>query len=89
MLHRLVDAGNTVILIEHNIDVIKNADWLIDLGPGAGDKGGDLIATGTPEELAEHPASVTAPYLKAALNQSRAFAAQHQAAEEVELAGVS
>ena len=52
VLHRLVDAGNTVILIEHNIDVMKNADWLIDLGPGAGDKGGDLIATGTPEQLA-------------------------------------
>ncbi len=70
VLHRLVDAGNTVILIEHNIDVMKNADWLIDLGPGAGDKGGQLIATGTPEELAEHPSSVTAPYLKAALGTS-------------------
>ena len=69
VLHRLVDSGNTVILIEHNIDVMKNADWLIDLGPGAGDKGGQLIATGTPEELAGHPASVTAPYLKAALEQ--------------------
>ena len=88
VLHRLVDAGNTVILIEHNIDVMKNADWLIDLGPGAGDKGGQLIATGTPEELAEHPSSVTAPYLKAALEQSRTFAAQHTLAEEEELAGV-
>ena len=88
VLHRLVDAGNTVILIEHNIDVMKNADWLIDLGPGAGDKGGELIATGTPEQLAEHPASVTAPYLKAALDQSRAFAAQHQTAVEEELASV-
>ena len=87
VLHRLVDAGNTVILIEHNIDVMKNADWLIDLGPGAGDKGGQLIATGTPEELAEHPASVTAPYLKAALAQSRAFAAQQPRAEAEELAG--
>ena len=67
VLHRLVDAGNTVILIEHNIDVMKNADWLIDLGPGAGDKGGQLMATGTPEELARHTSSVTAPYLKAAL----------------------
>ena len=90
VLHRLVDAGNTVILIEHNIDVMKNADWLIDLGPGAGDKGGDLIATGTPEELAAHPSSVTAPYLKAALEQSRAFAAQRPAAGAAgeELAGV-
>ena len=71
VLHRLVDAGNTVILIEHNIDVMKNADWLIDLGPGAGDKGGGLIATGTPEELAEHQSSVTARYLKAALGAGR------------------
>ena len=88
VLHRLVDAGNTVILIEHNIDVMKNADWLIDLGPGAGDKGGELIAIGTPEDLAEHPTSVTAPYLKAALQQSRTFAAQRPAAEAEELAGV-
>ncbi len=89
VLHRLVDAGNTVILIEHNIDVMKNADWLIDLGPGAGDKGGELIATGTPEDLAEHPSSVTAPYLKAALDQTRAFAARGQASEaEEELAAV-
>ena len=87
VLHRLVDAGNTVILIEHNIDVMKNADWLIDLGPGAGDRGGQLIATGTPEQLAEHPTSVTAPYLKAALEHSRAYAGQHSPAEE-ELAGV-
>ena len=89
VLHRLVDAGNTVILIEHNIDVMKNADWLIDLGPGAGDKGGELIATGTPEQLAEHAISVTAPYLKAALGQSRAFAARHtETSAEEELAGV-
>ena len=89
VLHRLVDAGNTVILIEHNIDVMKNADWLIDLGPGAGDKGGELIATGTPEQLAEHASSVTAPYLKAALGKSRAFAAQHPRNEAEELAAVS
>ncbi len=83
VLHRLVDTGNTVILIEHNIDVMKNADWLIDLGPGAGDKGGQLIATGTPEELAEHPSSVTAPYLKAALEKSRTHASAHRATEEL------
>ena len=87
VLHRLVDAGNTVILIEHNIDVMKNADWLIDLGPGAGDKGGELIATGTPEELAEHPSSVTSPYLKAALKQYRTFAGRGEPQAE-ELAGV-
>ena len=88
VLHRLVDAGNTVILIEHNIDVMKNADWLIDLGPGAGDKGGDLIATGTPEELANHASSVTAPYLKAALDRTRVYAARHQPAEVQVLATV-
>ena len=87
VLHRLVDSGNTVILIEHNIDVMKNADWLIDLGPGAGDKGGQLIATGTPEELAEDPASVTAPYLKAAL-EGAPFVAGRTPLEDVELAGV-
>ena len=87
VLHRLVDTGNTVILIEHNIDVMKNADWLIDLGPGAGDKGGQLIATGTPEDLAEHHSSVTAPYLKAALQQSRAYAERGEVEAE-ELAGV-
>ena len=87
VLHRLVDGGNTVILIEHNIDVIKNADWLIDLGPGAGDKGGHLIATGTPEDLAEHPSSVTAPYLKAAL-AGAPFVAGKPVGEAAELAGV-
>ena len=64
VLHRLVDTGNTVILIEHNLDVIKNSDWLIDLGPGAGDNGGELIATGTPEQLAANPKSFTGKYLK-------------------------
>ena len=64
VLHRLVDSGNTVILIEHNLDVIKNSDWLIDLGPGAGDKGGKLIATGTPEQLAANSKSFTGKYLK-------------------------
>ena len=88
VLHRLVDTGNTVILIEHNIDVMKNADWLIDLGPGAGDKGGELIAIGTPEELAEHPASVTAPYLKASLQRSRTYVAERIGDEAEELAAV-
>ena len=67
VLHRLVDAGNTVILIEHNLDVMKNSDWIIDLGPGAGDKGGELLAVGAPEEIAQHPHSITGQYLKAAL----------------------
>ena len=64
VLHRLVDNHNTIVLIEHNLDLIKNADWIIDLGPGAGDKGGHLIATGTPEQLAQTPESHTGRYLR-------------------------
>ena len=67
VLHRLVDSGNSVLLIEHNLDVIKNADWIIDLGPGAGYNGGHLIATGTPEQLSENPDSHTGRYLKKTL----------------------
>ena len=64
VLHRLVDAGNSVVLIEHHLDLIKSADWLIDLGPGAGDKGGDLITEGTPGDLVAVEASLTGRYLK-------------------------
>ena len=64
VLHRLVDARNSVVLIEHHLDLIKCADWLIDLGPGAGDKGGDLITEGTPEDLVAVEASLTGRYLK-------------------------
>ncbi len=64
VLHRLVDAGNTVVLIEHHLDLIKSADWIIDLGPGAGDKGGYLIAEGTPEQVAEMDHSYTGQYLR-------------------------
>ncbi len=64
VLHRLVDAGNTVVLIEHHLDMIKNADWIIDLGPGAGNKGGELVATGTPEQVMSVQASHTARYLR-------------------------
>jgi excinuclease ABC subunit A len=67
VLHRLVDYGNTVIVIEHHLDVIKNADWIIDLGPGAGDEGGYVIATGTPEEVAANEASLTGRYLREVL----------------------
>ena len=64
VLHRLVDAGNSVVLIEHHLDLIKSADWLIDLGPGAGDKGGDVVAQGTPENLAAMDHSQTGHYLR-------------------------
>ena len=64
MLNRLVEAGNTVLVIEHNLDVIKTADYIIDLGPEGGEGGGTLVATGTPEQVAENPASYTGQYLK-------------------------
>ncbi len=64
VLMRLVDAGNSIVCIEHNLDVIKCADHLIDLGPEGGDKGGNIVATGTPEEVAAHPTSYTGYYLK-------------------------
>jgi excinuclease ABC subunit A len=64
MLNRLVEAGNTVLVIEHNLDVIKTADYIIDLGPEGGEGGGTLVAKGTPEQVAENPASYTGQYLK-------------------------
>jgi excinuclease ABC subunit A len=64
VLQQLVDTGNTVVIIEHHLDVIKNADWIIDLGPGAGDKGGSIVATGTPEEISREKKSATGTYLK-------------------------
>ena len=67
VLHRLVDAGNSVVLIEHHLDLIKSADWLIDLGPGAGDKGGQVIAEGSPEDLAHMEHSHTGQYLRGIL----------------------
>jgi len=67
VLNRLVDAGNSVVIIEHNMDVIKSADYIIDLGPEGGEKGGQIIAEGTPEEVAQHPLSYTGKYLKRVL----------------------
>jgi len=63
VLHRLRDHGNTVVVIEHNLDVIKTADWIVDLGPEGGDGGGEIIAQGTPEEVAASPRSFTGRYL--------------------------
>jgi excinuclease ABC subunit A len=64
VLQRLVDQGNTVIVIEHNLDIIKSVDYLFDMGPEGGKNGGMIVAEGTPEEVADNPASVTGPFLK-------------------------
>ena len=70
ILQRLADGGNTVVVIEHNLDVIKTADYIIDMGPEGGDKGGTVIATGTPEEVAKNPASYTGVYIKKMLDRA-------------------
>ena len=76
VLHRLVDAGNSVFLIEHNLDLVKNADWIIDLGPGAGDQGGYMIAAGTPEQMVQTTESYTGQYLRRALEATGRVAAR-------------
>jgi excinuclease ABC subunit A len=78
VLERLVDAGNSLIVIEHNMEVVKSADWIIDLGPGAGDAGGQVIAQGTPEDVAENGQSLTGSYLKRMFleDAARAYARQ-------------
>jgi excinuclease ABC subunit A len=69
VLHRLTDAGNTVIVIEHNLDVIKSADWIVDLGPEGGAEGGRVIATGSPETVAQNPDSYTGQFLQQVLKR--------------------
>ncbi len=69
ILHRLVEGGNTVVVIEHNLDVIKTADYIIDMGPEGGDRGGEMVVSGTPEEVAEHPSSYTGRYVKKMLKK--------------------
>ncbi len=64
MLNRLVDAGNTVLVVEHHLDVIKTADWIVDLGPEAGDAGGEIVAEGTPEQIAQIAGSYTGKFLR-------------------------
>lgn len=71
VIHRLRDQGNTIVTIEHNLDVIKTADWIIDMGPEGGAGGGQIIASGTPEQVAENPASVTGHYLKPLLKKKK------------------
>ncbi|MBC7293428.1 MAG: excinuclease ABC subunit A, partial [Thermoleophilia bacterium] len=70
VLQHLVDAGNTVLVIEHNLDVIKCADWVVDLGPEGGDAGGEVVACGTPEQVALHPRSETGRVLRPVLERS-------------------
>jgi len=72
VLNKLVDMGNSVLLIEHNLDVIKQADWIIDLGPEGGDRGGEVIAVGTPEQVASIPQSYTGHFLKSHLAEGLA-----------------
>jgi len=72
VLQRLRDEGNTIIVIEHNLDVIKTADWIVDLGPEGGDGGGTILAVGTPEQVATNEASYTGAYLRKVLAQGRA-----------------
>ena len=67
MIEKIVDTGATAVIIEHNLDVIKMADHIIDLGPNGGDDGGNIVVVGTPEEIMDHPVSATAPYLKKVL----------------------
>jgi excinuclease ABC subunit A len=67
VLHELVETGNTVVVIEHNLEVIKTADWIIDLGPEGGDGGGEIVATGTPDDVARTPVSYTGAFLKPVL----------------------
>jgi len=69
VLHRLVDQGNSVVVIEHNLDVIKTADWVLDLGPDGGVRGGEIVAEGTPEEVAAVSGSYTGAYLKSMLER--------------------
>jgi excinuclease ABC subunit A len=75
VLHKLVDSGNTIVVIEHNLDVIKTSDYILDIGPGGGNKGGKLVAHGTPEQVAATPGSVTGKYLKPLLSKQSAKSA--------------
>jgi len=83
VLHELVDNGNTVVVIEHNMEVIKTADWIIDLGPEGVDGGGELIAAGTPEDVARNPRSYTGVYLR---NLLKNRAAEKSAARRMKAA---
>ncbi len=87
MLARLVDQGNTVIVIEHNLDVIKTADWIIDLGPEGGDGGGRVVAEGTPEEVAASRGSYTGEFLRPVLAQDARRAQKRRSRRASRIAG--
>ena len=89
VLQRLVDSGNTVLVIEHNLDVVKVADRLIDMGPEGGNLGGTVVATGTPEEVAANPASVTGRFLRPILGRDRRRMEAREAAAAVEVEPVA
>jgi excinuclease ABC subunit A len=82
VLHELVDQGNTVVVIEHNLEVIKTADWIVDLGPEGGDSGGEVVAVGTPEEIAANARSYTGQYLKQVMERRGKGAGAKRAAAE-------
>ena len=86
VLHELVDQGNTVVVIEHNLEVIKTADWIVDLGPEGGDAGGHVVAIGTPEEIAANKASYTGHYLKQVLERRPSSKAGGKRAAETQAA---
>ena len=69
-MHKLVDSGNSILVIEHNLDVLKTADWIIDIGPCGGEKGGYIVAQGTPEQVAKDKNSVTGQYLAKSLKNN-------------------
>jgi excinuclease ABC subunit A len=81
VLHELVDQGNTMVVIEHNLEVVKTADWIVDLGPEGGDAGGEVVATGTPEQIARNPTSHTGRYLRRVLARRAGKKAKAEAAE--------
>jgi len=83
VLNKLTEKGNTVIVIEHNMDVIKTADWIIDLGPEGGDEGGQIISEGTPEQIARHPESHTGVYLNKELESWRSHMLEPEVPEKV------
>jgi excinuclease ABC subunit A len=89
VLHRLVDHGNTVVVIEHNLDVLKTADWIVDLGPEGGENGGHIIAEGTPEQLAGNQKSSTGQYLRDPLSRARKAAASANGAGRARRARVA